>query len=557
MDRQDSEFDPKPAPGRNPPSVGLNLSPGGERVFARKQTRKVRARAPRDYKSEKTCGGAKIYLIAAGYDHFGNGPPPGQAQARRTHPRASARRGSLCACLLLAWFRAGSVGKIMARILLVDGVLERLQTAAMSLREDGHSLWIARGVSEGRQALLSAFFDVVFTSQQLPDGQAADLVSAAQSIDSALPVIFFASEPGNTDNPGAFDIVSRDSELDQMRRTARRAGELSALRRENLLLRSALEALDQSHVLHGESAAVRALRERISEIATSNLPVLITGEVGSGKQVVAHAIHATSARRSKPFLRLTGSRLGELLERGADPAQSALLNASREGSLFLDEIGLVSSYAEPAILHLIQHAQLARAGSNERLVVENRILLGTRGSLQEVIDPARFRFSWVQRLDLVRVHVPPLRERLEDVAGLCEFFSLQTAADLHVSPRAIGPGVIEKLYGYNFPGNIRELRSLVRRAYMISNGTELRPGDFLLPAPESATADLPSMAGTTAEPGKSFDLLAYLQRTEERLIRSTLHASGGAQAEAARRMGISRSLLAYKLQKYGIRPPSR
>lgn len=444
----------------------------------------------------------------------------------------------------------------MARILLVDGVPERLQAAAMSLRDGGNTLWLAQGLKEARQALLSGCFDVLFASQHLPDGNGSDLADLVKTIDSSLPVIYFTSDSSEEFPEGAFDVVPRTLAPEQLRIAARRAGERSALVRENLFLKTATQQWDEAHLLRGDSNAARGLRDRIGEIAASNLPVLITGEAGSGKRSVASTIHAISPRRSNPLVVLSGPSLSELLEVGADPAQSALLQAGREGSLLLQEIGGISSYAEPGLLHLIQYSQVTCAGSSDKLTVHSRTLLTATGTLEEVTDPKRFRFSWVQRLDLVRVHVPSLRDRLDDLRTLCDLFCRQAAADRQVPLRFPSSAAFEKLSHYAFPGNLRELRNLIERAYMISTGPELASGDFLLPEIDTKDSALPG-PDIASGSGKSFDLLAYLQRLEEDLIRRALNAAGGAQAEAARRMGISRSLLAYKLQKYGIRPPER
>lgn len=442
----------------------------------------------------------------------------------------------------------------MARILLVDGAPEWLQPVAAALRANGHTLWIARGLEEGRNAVLSSSYDVILTSDHLPDGASGELLAAAQAIDSSLPVVLFSSERQTGDY---FDVIPTDLPADQVGIVARRAIEHGMLVRENLLLKSAAEDVDSAHLLHGQSSAIRSLRARIDEIASSTLPVLITGEAGTGKQVVARIIHANSPRRSGPFVRFGAARLSNLLEFGADAAQSSLLQAAREGSVLLDEIGDISSYAEPALLQLIQSAELNHAKASVQFSVHARVLLTARGTFEDVANPSRFRFSWVQRLDLVRVHVPRLSDRKEDIPGLCDLFCRRASVELKTPPRFPTPAALDKLCNYSFPGNVRELRNLIYRAYMITAGSELGPEDFLLPGPEVHDSGVVASHPMLTDSTKSFDLLAYLQRTEEELIRRALNAAGGAQAEAARRMGISRSLLAYKLQKYGIRPIPR
>ncbi len=439
----------------------------------------------------------------------------------------------------------------MSRILLVDSVPERLQRTIDCLRQDDHVLTAARGLQEARAALLSQIFEVILLTEDLLDGRISDLISAAHAIDSSLSIVLACSESlvaGNQDS--AFEVIGGEWRPEQIRNSVRRAAERSALIRQAVRLNAGFPPPEDSDVLHGISTAVRTLRAQIAEMASSAIPVLISGEAGTGKAQVARAIHASSARRSKPFFRVVAREIADLLEHGADVQECARLRAVGEGTLFIDQIE-ASSFPQPNLLQLLQRAALPRRGSSEMFAVHARIMLAMRTTED---DGNHSPVPWLSESEVARVHVPALRERRDDLPELFDRMSRREAYDLHMPLREVSAEVLNKLSGYRFPGNLRELRNMIERAYLPSSGPELQPGDFALPSnplfdPVSA---VPQLGPASSE--RSFDLLAYLQQTEEAIIRRSLEMSGGAQAEAARSLGISRSLLAYKISKYGIRP---
>lgn len=447
----------------------------------------------------------------------------------------------------------------MGRILLVDGNPAHLQALAADLQVDGHSIWVAAGFDEARQFVASGSFDALFTEQALPDGQGFDVVAAARANDPALSVIVLtglaSAELGSQSlQRGASEFLTKPAVPEQFRHAAQRACERTALLRENLLLRTAIKHLDPGDEIFGEDSAIHKVREQIASIAPQSLPVLISGESGTGKELVARAIHRASKRRARPFVRLSANSLSEVLERGADPSHSALLNAAHQGTLLLDEIGGLSHSAQSKLLRLVVGGELRRTASSYAVPVDARFLIATRNNLREKVKDGVFREDVFEQLIGTHIHLPPLRERVSDIPGLTTLFSRQVARELQLMPTPISGRAMEKLQSYSFPGNLRELRNLVQRAYMLSTGPELDAGDFVLTSTELPGASDTLRAGDP-QPGQPFDLPALLEQTEKGLIRRTLAAANGAQAEAARRLGISRSLLAYKLNKYGIRPP--
>jgi two-component system response regulator HydG len=244
---------------------------------------------------------------------------------------------------------------------------------------------------------------------------------------------------------------------------------------------------------------------------------------------------------------------------GADRSRQGLFEAAHEGTLFLDEAGEMSLAAQAKLLRILTDGQLLRVGATKPRAVDVRVLVATHRDLQQRVRERTFREDLYYRLAVVPIHLPPLRGRREDIPGLCELYSRRVATELKLRQRRISPQALQNLQRYEFPGNIRELKNLIERAYILSSGDEIGAENF--PVSGSAEAILPGKgnghdlihASPAASTAASFDLTAYLEQVEKDLILKTLASTGGAQAEAARRMGLSRSALAYKLNKYGIR----
>jgi transcriptional regulator with GAF, ATPase, and Fis domain len=344
--------------------------------------------------------------------------------------------------------------------------------------------------------------------------------------------------------------------------------------RENELLKGAVIRLEGAKEIYGDSAAMQDVREKIARVAPTNATVLITGETGTGKELVARAIHRNSTRANRPFVAVNCAAFTEtLLESelfghekgaftGADRMRQGLFEAAHEGTLFLDEAGEMSPAAQAKLLRVLTDGQVVRVGSTKSRSVDVRVLVATNRDLQQRVKEGLFRDDLYYRLAVVPIHIPPLRERREDIHGLCDLLSQQVASELKLPPRPLTEAAIESLVCYEFPGNVREMRNLIERGYILSGGDEIGAEHFPVSQgnhPAGAVHATTSQASGPAIPDmvqSHFDLTALLERTEKDLILRTLPGTGGAQAEAARRMGLSRSALAYKLSKYGIRVTS-
>jgi DNA-binding NtrC family response regulator len=463
----------------------------------------------------------------------------------------------------------------MGRILLVDDEPSMRRILTSNLRPDQHEIWEATGVLDAQRSLAANDFDVVVTDQRMPDGDGSTVMASTQEVDSAISVIFLTAVASielavESMRHGAFDFLTKPFQPEVVRATVRRACERTRLLRENVLLKDRVVRLEGASEIYGESETIREVRERIARVAPTLATVLITGETGTGKELVARAVHRHSTRALKPFVAVNCAAFTEtLLESelfghekgsftGADRSHQGLFEAAHEGTLFLDEVGEMSLAAQAKLLRILTDGQLMRVGSARARKVDVRVLVATHRNLEQRVRENLFREDLFYRLAVVPIHLPPLRDRCEDIPGLSEMFCGQIATELKVRRRHMSPEALERLQEYQFPGNLRELRNLIERAYILTSDLEIRIED--LPVVRSG-----EMVPTNGEESKrsghsvplsapdSFDLTELLERTEKELILQTLSSTGGTQAEAARRMGLSRSALAYKLNKYGIK----
>src|SRR5580765_2247606 len=271
--------------------------------------------------------------------------------------------------------------KRMGRILIVEGDPNTRRMLVSNLRQEQHQIWEAAGVEEAQRSLAANDFDVVISDHKMPDGQGLTVLASARENDPTLPVILLTesayTEAGEVMRRGAFDFLTKPIQPEEMRATVRRACERTRLLRENILLKDAVIRLEGTSEIYGDSPAIREVRERIARVAPTNATVLITGETGTGKEVVARAIHRNSPRASKQFVVVNGAAFTEtLLESelfghekgaftGADRQRHGLFEAAHEGTLFLDEAGEMSLAAQAKLLRVLTDGQVLRVGSTK------------------------------------------------------------------------------------------------------------------------------------------------------------------------------------------------
>lgn len=462
----------------------------------------------------------------------------------------------------------------MAKILIVDDEPGMRRILDVNLRRDSHVVVEAAGTAEALRLLGREEFDVVLTDQKMPDGTGLDILRAVQEDDPTTSVIFLTAV-GTLElavesmRQGAFDFLTKPFVPDVVRAAIRRAQERTALLRENAVLKTAVKKLEGADDILGESRAIQAVREMIGHVAGTNSTVLITGETGTGKELVARAIHRNSPRAGKPFIAINCAAVSETLleselfghERGAytgaDRTSSGLFEAAHKGTLFLDEVAEMSPAAQAKLLRVLADGEIQRVGSTVMRRVDVRVLAATHRNLAERVQNGLFREDLYYRLAVVPVHLAPLRERPEDIGPLCKALCLRIADEMKVPSRPLSAAALEKLAYYAFPGNVRELRNLLERALILGQSSELQPEDFLLqtamPTTPANGTDF-SVESLAAQLPRHLDLRETIAQIEKALIVRSLDLASGVQAEAARHLGLSRSDLGYKVGKYGLNP---
>jgi len=465
----------------------------------------------------------------------------------------------------------------MAKVLIVDDEAGMRRILAVNLRRDSHVVVEADGAADALALIGHEDFDVVLTDQKMPDGSGMDVLRAVQDDDPTTSVIFLTAV-GTLElavesmRQGAFDFLSKPFIPDVVRAAIRRASEHTALLRENAVLKKEMRKLEGADDILGNSLEMRAIRDIVARVAATNTTVLITGETGTGKELVARAIHRNSQRAHRPFIAINCAAVTETLleselfghERGAftgaEKARSGLFEAAHEGTIFLDEVAEMSAAAQAKLLRVLASGEIQRVGSSSTRRVDVRVLAATHRELRDRIQGGLFREDLYYRLAVVPVHLPPLRERGDDLDELCRYLCLRIAEEMKVTPRAVSSEALAKLKAYPFPGNIRELRNLLERAIILGQHPELRPEDFhLQTSPSSArtTESELSIEQLASLLPKRLDLREMTSRFERALLERALEMTGGVQAEAARQLEISRSDLGYKVAKYALSSVTR
>jgi DNA-binding NtrC family response regulator len=456
----------------------------------------------------------------------------------------------------------------VGKILIVDDEPGMRRILATSLSTDQHVISEVESVSEARSRISTGRYDAVITDQKMPDGQGLEVLAHSREVDPTLSVVFltaFATVELAVESMrhGAFDFITKPFKRDVVRASARRACEHTSLLRENRLLKQEVIRLEGASEIIGVSRAMSDVRAMIARVAPTNATVLINGETGTGKELVAREIHRSSQRSAKPFVAVNCAAFTEsLLESelyghekgsftGADRSRPGLFEAAHEGTLFLDEIGELSPPAQAKLLRVLAEGEVLRIGATKAFKVDVRVLAATHRNLFDRVKEGLFREDLYYRLAVVPIPIPPLRDRREDIPALFDTFCRRASVELKVPPRAIQPAAMARLQSYAFPGNIRELRNLIERANILSTSLEFVPEDFLLPG--TSTSEEPRAAWIQSLP-EIVDLKTLLEDLEKDLMRRALESGRGIQAEAARRLQISRSDMGYRLAKYAIEP---
>ena len=470
----------------------------------------------------------------------------------------------------------------MARILLVDDEPGVLFTLKEVLEDRGHTAVLARSGAEALSRTDNV--ELVVTDLNMPEMDGLQLLRALKERDESLPVILLTAHGSEkvavkAMKDGAYDYCTKPFDIDEMALVVERALEAHTLRVENRRF-AAEKALGRRII--GDAPAMRRILDAATRVAAKDITVLVRGETGSGKELIASLLHAQSRRADKPLVRFNCAAIpGELAEAelfghskgaftGAIATRRGFFSQADGGTLVLDEVGELSPGVQAKLLRAIQEGEIQPVGSGRVEKVDVRIVASTNRDLAAEVKAGRFREDLYYRLAVVELFVPPLRERREDVPALALEFARRYGERFGAGDVRLAPSLVKKLQAADWPGNVRELENAVARLVALSgggvieaeaftgspstDGVSLRP---VLPAPPAtaATAEAEAQvlpADEPAPPAGALSLREQVEAFERSVIARALISAGGNQSEAARRLGTSRVTLIDKIKKYGL-----
>jgi DNA-binding NtrC family response regulator len=440
------------------------------------------------------------------------------------------------------------------RVLVVDddeGVAEVLSD---TLGAAGHQVEVASSLGSARAHLKAKDFDVLVLDLTLPDGSGLELLRQVKAEGLALEVIVLTgnAEVGTAIEAmklGAYDYLAKPPRTEEFEVLVTRAGEKTELRGENASLRVRLARQESYGELLSEDPAMKGLFALLARAATSDLPILIQGETGTGKELVARAVHSGSPRSAFPFVAVNCAAVPEgLIESelfghekgaftGAADRRPGLFEVAGLGVIFLDEIGEVTPAVQARLLRVLESREFFRLGGTRVVRTNARVVTATNKNLHDEVEGGRFREDLFYRLDGITLKIPPLRDRPRDVLLLAEHFLAKA-----LPRRTLSPEALEALQAYRWPGNVRELRMVVERAVILAPLPEIQAADLRLGGPRrSGGADAPWSTDLT---------LAEMERT---YIEAVLKKHSGHRGNAARALGIDPKTLYNKLGPEKIR----
>jgi two-component system, NtrC family, response regulator AtoC len=453
-----------------------------------------------------------------------------------------------------------------ARILVVDDEKLIRWSVAERLQRDGYEVLSAESGEQALEIVAATPPDLMLLDVRLPGIDGVQTLQRALSLHPELAVLMMSAHSTvdiavEAMKHGAIDFLVKPFPFQQLDAAVERAIATARTRRHIATLTGDMRGASALQAIVGGSAMMEQVRSMISRLASSDTTtVLIEGESGAGKEVVARAIHFQSARADRPILQVNCAALPEHLleselfghERGAftdaHTQKRGLFESAEGGSVMLDEIGDLPPGGQAKLLRLLENKTFRRVGGVQELRADVRVIAATNVNLEERVSEGRFRADLFFRLNVVRIVVPPLREHLEDVPTLTAHFVARFDQEMKRQVKGVAPGAMEMLKAYHWPGNIRELRNVIERAFILHAGAdEIRP-EHLTPELRRAA---PSKRPEKIVPAVSEEGLV-LDDVERKLIAEAMERASGNQSKAARLLGVSRDTLRYRLKKHGM-----
>ena len=453
--------------------------------------------------------------------------------------------------------------------LILDDEKDICELIQLSLEKLNITCTTTHNIKQAKSALQKHSFSVCLTDMRLPDGDGLELVRLCQQQYPAMPIAVLTAH-GNMENAikalklGAFDFLNKPIQIDHLRNTIQQA----------LVLEDHPEPFSASKApaLIGDSPAIQELRTTVQKVARSQAPVLILGESGAGKELVARLIHQGSSRQKHSFIPVNCAAIpSELVESeffghvkgsftGAIADHPGLFQSANGGTLFLDEIGDLPQFMQVKLLRALQEKSVRPVGSSQEVKVDVRLVSATHRDLQQAVTEGKFRQDFYYRINVIHLQVPPLRQRREDLPLLIKYLLQKIAKKENIAVPKISPKGMEKLLRYHYPGNVRELENILERAVALRQKDTLdltwRKFSAASPATSDTSSDTQSAESTLPLGQEQIqttkESAGTLEDMEKQHILAALEATRWNRTAAAKQLGISLRSLRYRLQKYNL-----
>lgn len=450
----------------------------------------------------------------------------------------------------------------MANILIVEDEPRMRRLLEISLGEDGHTVYTSGDAENGLVHLRKASADLVVTDLKLPGMNGLEFLQEGKRLNPALPFIVMTAY-GSVETAvdamkaGASDYVLKPFTMAEMKLVINKELDVQQVRDENVRLKEALGKRYHFQNIVGRSKKMQEVLALVERVAPTNSTVLIGGESGVGKDLIARAIHQNSRRAAGPFIKINSTAIPDTLfeselfgfERGAFTGALASkpgkFELADKGTLFLDEIGDVPAAIQVKLLRVLQEREFERLGGTKTLKVDIRMIAATNRDLRAALEEGTFREDLYYRLNVVPIDIPPLREHKEDISDLVNHFLARFAADSEKEIEGITPAALDALMEYHWPGNVRQLENSVERAVALSRDRVIDENDIHLDTRQSKS-------GAAASSNQFLPEGMTLEQWEDNMIREALRRANGNKSQAARLLGLSRNALRYRLGKLGV-----
>jgi len=448
-----------------------------------------------------------------------------------------------------------TMSKEKPAVLVIDDEEDLRLTLSSILKKD-YSPQLAASGKEGLKLLKGRSFALVLLDIRMPEMDGLTVLKKIKEMDNSLPVIMVTASQDvksavEAMKAGAEDFISKPFEVEELLAVIEKVVEKSKLRKENQYLKEVLKDAESYGDLIGQTPQIKKIMSLISQVAITDSTILITGESGTGKEIAAKAIHKLSKRKNGPFVALNCGAIPENLleselfghERGAFTGaldrRIGKFELSDGGTIFLDEIGTMSAGMQSKLLRVLEDHKIERVGGGSPIEVDVRVLAATNIDFPKHIREGKFREDLYYRLNVIPLHMPPLRERKEDLPLFISYFIEKFNHELGKKITGVSPEVLAYLKSYDFPGNVRELKNIIERAVALCQGGQLMMENLLTP---TASASIGSRS-----------LKQALEEFEANYIKAALNETGGVQSVAAKKIGLHRTTLHARMNALGLK----